>query len=557
MTQVPIMDRRAAGARGERVQRRQASTLGESGDLSGCLNSAPQSADARRQVPTHGVAAVMNELERKLLESPSLPTLPAVAQRILELLQDSDVDLSQVASVLSCDSSLTARVLRMINSPLYGLARPVISLREAVLYLGMNAVRSVALSFSFIATFPPGSENPALEDLWRTSLMQALAARRLAAELGGWEAEEAFLAGLIADCGAMLLLKQLPEYEALIQRFCEGEADLLELERASIETDHMRVASLLLERWNFPEPLRLVLAAHHDPSQLPPGSAEELQARILTGAWLCARTLSVPGFASEATSLPQHLSILLGVPTPVARAIISELPDELREVAGFFQIPVDQQRSWHELLGEANEELSRIAIDAERSSEDVAAAAAAELSNLSSLRAQLAGRLAKDPDAPLLPRGSFEILLEAYHAQARRSRRPLGLMRVELEDMKSVEDRFGSAAVDEAMAQVADRILHQMRSEDRLGRFGAFEIAVLVSGCPSEALRSAAERVRQSIERSPLELSHGSFQCSAMIGLASSEPHRDGLDPRALSLLAASALDRARASSEAIVAASD
>ncbi|MFQ5696692.1 MAG: HDOD domain-containing protein [Myxococcota bacterium] len=499
----------------------------------------------------------MNDLERKLLGSPSLPTLPVVAQRILELLQDSDVDLSRVASVLSCDSSLTARVLRMINSPLYGLARPVVSLREAVLYLGINAVRSVALSFSFISTFPPGSEGQALEDLWRTSLMNALAARRLAGEVGGWDAEEAFLAGLIADCGAMLLLKQLPEYGALVQRFCQGEADLLDLERASVDTDHMRVASLLLEHWNFPEPLRLVLATHHDPSPLPPGSSEELQARILTGAWLCARTLSVPGFSGEAASLPQHLSILLGLSIAPARAIISELPDELREVAGFFQIPVAQQRSWHELLGEANEELSRLAIDAERSAEDTAAAAEAELADLSDLRTQLTDRLAHDPNAPLLSRPSFERVLEAYHGQARRSRHSLGLMLIELEDLKSIEARFGPAAVDGAMAQAAERVLRQMRSGDWLGRFGVAQIAVLVSRCPSGALRRAAERVRQSLEQSPLELAEGSFRCSATIGLASSDPHRDGLDPRALSALVASALDRARASSEAIVSASD
>ena len=77
----------------------------------------------------------MSDLERKLMQSRELPTLPEVAQRILELLGDARAEASQVTSIFADDPDLSADVVRLVNSPMYGLAREVGSLREAVLYL--------------------------------------------------------------------------------------------------------------------------------------------------------------------------------------------------------------------------------------------------------------------------------------------------------------------------------------------------------------------------------------------------------------------------------------
>ncbi|MEE8556550.1 MAG: HDOD domain-containing protein, partial [Myxococcota bacterium] len=130
----------------------------------------------------------MNEFERQLIESPRLPTLPGVAQRVLELCNQDNGDLIELADTISYDPSVTTRVLRLINSAMYGLAREIISIREAVLYLGFNAVRSVALSFSLVRSLH-GEESEELRGVWHTSLMNALAARRLAHEMGGWDEE--------------------------------------------------------------------------------------------------------------------------------------------------------------------------------------------------------------------------------------------------------------------------------------------------------------------------------------------------------------------------------
>lgn len=495
----------------------------------------------------------MNDLERKLLDSPTLPTLPAVAQRVLELLRDEDADLRQLAEVIACDPSLTAKMLRLINSSLYGMSREIVSLREAVLYLGMNAVRSVALSFSFLAGMRPlGPNVPELVDLWRLSLMNALASRRLATEAGGWDPEEAFLAGLVADCGVLLLYKALPEYPGILRRFYEGEADLLDLERGSVDTDHMHLGAALLKRWEFPEHFRSVVAAHHDPSLRSPGSREEHRARILTAAWLCARALRTPGFAIEVPDLDQHASTLLGLPVAVARAAIAELPDELSEAASLFEIPAGEPRSYEVILQEANEALSELAVEASSMATPPEGLAEGDPAGFAHVRRQLAGTLEEDEAAGLLVRASFDTLLEAFHRRARQARTPLGVMLIEIIDLKEIESREGEAGVNATLAELARRISSRMRGTDQFARFAWDQIAALAPSCGSADLKHAAERVRLRAESEPLETPCGSWPCQVAIGLASATPHRDGIDSRALVSLASAALDRANTSPERI-----
>jgi diguanylate cyclase (GGDEF)-like protein len=492
----------------------------------------------------------MNDLERKLVQSRALPKLPEVARRILRLLSDGSADPSEVTNILGDDEALAAEVLELLNSPLHGLTREFGSLREAVLYLGAKAVSCTALCFPVVRTLRAGGTPGAPDQLWRSALMNALAARRLANEVGGWDAEEALLAGLSCESGTLLLYRMVPEYPYLVARFFEGECDLLELERANIETDHMRIGSLLLERWGFPAHLRQIAGAHHEPSNLPPGSHAELCARILTGAWLCVRALAVSGFAIETAVLDQHLSTLLGIPMTVAHAVALELPDEMREAALLFGIPADAQRSHEALLEQANVALAELAVSlrsgAERESDEQ------EGCDYVAIREQLGDEVTVEEVTELLTRGSFEILLGAFHRRARQTQAPLGLLVIEVEDLKQLQEQVGPRGIDLVFAVLRDRIAALTRRTDQFARFGDAQIAVLAPGCPPHALRNAAERVLAAAEGDPIDAGSALVQCRVSIGIAVTTPDRDGLDPRALMSLASSALDQARASSESI-----
>jgi diguanylate cyclase (GGDEF)-like protein len=498
----------------------------------------------------------MNGFERKLLDSPALPTLPSVAQRILELVTDERTSVTQLASVISCDPSLSTRVLGLINSPMYRMNREVVSLREAVLYLGLNSVRSVALSFTLISSLRGDRESSrALDNLWRTSLMNALAARRLASETGGWDAEEAFLAGLVADCGSLLMFKMVPSYRALVQRFHQGEADLLDLERANIDSDHMRVTALLAAKWNFPDAFRRLIAAHHDPSLLEAGSREEHRARILNAAWLVARALTVPGFVAESASLDQHVSVLLGLAPPLVRAIASELPDEVREAARFFEIPMEDQKSFEDLLEQANQSLAELALRAEQTSSELADTVASKDGAFEELGRELSEGVDTDASG-LVSRGGFERMLDAFHRRARQVRNSIGIMLIEVAELKPIEGACRADVPVEVLAEIAERTARCLRGTDRIAHFGERQLAVLVPGCAIESLRRAGDRVQRGIESAPIDTGSGLVDCQVGIGLAASTPDRDGLDPRSLLRLACSAVDRSRSSPDRIVVAS-
>lgn len=484
----------------------------------------------------------MNAYEKELLASPYVPTLPTVALRILDLAQQDQPDIEALASVISCDPSLSAKVVSLINSAAYGLSREIVSLREAVTYLGINPVRSVALSFSLIAALR-GEREPlvGLDDVWRSSLMTALAARRLANETGGWDAEEAFLAGLLSDSGSLLMYKMVPEYPSIVRRFWEGEADLLELERAHLETDHMRLGAFLLESWNFPPALARVIGSHHDSSALEAGSAEELRARVLSAAWLCSRALCAPGFATEAATLEHHVSVLLGLSAPVVHAIAAELPDELRETAGFFEIPVNEQRGFDEILEATNRALSTISIEAEQR----ASAAEANADAFNDLLGNDALPLFSD-------RPAFEHLVDVVHRRARETRGSYGVMLLDFSELKELSGEEG-ATEDAVIQEACVRATGCLRSSDRAARLGRDQIGILLPGCPADALRKAGARVQSAIEAESIETPTGPLECRVGVGLAASTPHRDGLDHRTLLSLAGSAADRARTSPDRIV----
>ena len=505
---------------------------------------------AIRNVLTTG--SRVSDLERKLMQSRELPTLPEVAQRILELLGDARAEASQVTSIFADDPDLSADVVRLVNSPMYGLAREVGSLREAVLYLGEKAVCHLALSFACARALRSRNVPDALAPMWHCSLMNALAARRLANEVGGWEAEEALLAGLVSDCGALLLYDRVPDYPYLLACFYEGESDLLELERSGLESDHMRISSLLLERWSFPTHLRLIVGSHHEPSNLPPGSQGELCARILTAAWLCTRALSVPGFVAATSVLDQHVATLLGISSTVVRAIASELPDELRETAELFDIPADAQRSYAELAEQASIDLNELARSARATAVRSADGENLEVSDFAEIREQLGEHLVVDERTGLLTRPSFEILLGAFHRHARQMHMPVGLLVLEVEELKEIEERVGSDASESLMASLRSRMVKLLRKTDTIARFGDAQLAVLAPGCPPHALKNAAQRLLAAVEGAPVEAGDQLVDCRISIGLATTTPDRDGVDPRALVSLASSALDQARASSEPI-----
>ncbi|MEQ4575919.1 MAG: HDOD domain-containing protein, partial [Gammaproteobacteria bacterium] len=175
------------------------------------------------------------EIQAALASCRNLPSPPGVALRIIELAQDPDADVATAADAIALDMALSARMLRVANSPLYASRRRAENLGQALAILGLNATLSLALGFSMVHglhnAFGP---HPLHERVWRRSAVTALACRVLGQARGLRKPEELMLAGLLQDIGILALLKAMPDSYAPLLESATDNAALVAAERAAL-----------------------------------------------------------------------------------------------------------------------------------------------------------------------------------------------------------------------------------------------------------------------------------------------------------------------------------
>jgi len=195
----------------------------------------------------------------------SLPAMPLVAHRLVQLMQLDSCSADDVTRVLSADQSLASRVLKLANSSFYGRSGQVGSISRAVVMLGFSAIRSLALGLGLAQTLRRAAGTTDLADFWRHAIYVAAGARTLARESGRVDSEEAFVAGLLHDLGRLILEMVAPGYPA---RLGDVTADgLLDAETATVGMAHTRAGQKVVQHWNLPDRLAHVIRFHHHPTQ--------------------------------------------------------------------------------------------------------------------------------------------------------------------------------------------------------------------------------------------------------------------------------------------------
>ncbi len=207
-------------------------------------------------------------LEARLVrEYRDLVTLPEVALRVNEMVDDPDCNLHRLGEVISQDPALTMRLLGIANSPWYGLTREVENVGQAITLLGLQQVRNVVLAASVASAFeriPPTVLT--LQDFWRHSLLCGLVAQYLG-DGGDSRFGSLFTAGLLHDVGRLILCHRYPE--AMGGVLAAG-GDVIAAERARLDTDHGQVGAALARQWRLPELYITVIACHHDAAMAEP-----------------------------------------------------------------------------------------------------------------------------------------------------------------------------------------------------------------------------------------------------------------------------------------------
>ncbi len=227
-----------------------------------------------------------------------LPSAPAVMSSAMTLTTNLESKVADVSSVLSSDQSLSAKALKLANSPFYGRKRQVKTLEEAILVLGFDEVRSIIMAVSTQKMFASDDTDGPESKLWRHSFGTAVAARQIARWLGHPDEGEIYVAGLLHDIGKLVLLQKMNErYMDVVTQVEAKAGSFRALEQQVLHFNHCDVASILLSKWSFPSDLVQAVTEHHRPPSFRAGATAPI-AHVVSLANDISKHLEV-GFDDE------------------------------------------------------------------------------------------------------------------------------------------------------------------------------------------------------------------------------------------------------------------
>ncbi len=204
-----------------------------------------------------------------------LATLPEVALEVMRVAEDPQATGDDLIKVLSHDPTLSARVLKIVNSAYYGVRREVTSVSTAVGLLGFGAVKSIAIAASLTRMFKAGAVSGGFEarELWKHSIAVATAARLIAQRTSDVEPSDAFLGGMMHDIGIVIELQACRDAfgEMIAAVAADPTLSFREAERHHIGCSHEEFGIALCVAWRFPELLQRVTGYHHRPLELSTG----------------------------------------------------------------------------------------------------------------------------------------------------------------------------------------------------------------------------------------------------------------------------------------------
>jgi HD-like signal output (HDOD) protein len=197
-----------------------------------------------------------------------LPTLPVVANNVIQITQNPKSSALEVGKAISQDQALTSKVLRMANSAYYGFPQKITTINHAIVILGFSTIRNLVLAVSVFDMFSKRSGNFDREGFWKHSLACGVTAKLIAKRLGINNFEEIFISGLIHDLGKLVLDGYFGEEFTRVIDLVKVKGILIrEAEQELLGLDHAAVGGLLAHKWNLPPPLLKGIRFHHNPPQ--------------------------------------------------------------------------------------------------------------------------------------------------------------------------------------------------------------------------------------------------------------------------------------------------
>lgn len=196
----------------------------------------------------------------------TLPTIPIVATKVLELVDKPEIEINDVAELILSDQVMAARVIKMVNSPVYKPQHEIRSVKRALVHLGFHRIREIALTCSFMEAFDGKDGVFNIRTFWEHSFGVGVIARIIAQRVRYPDPEKAYILGVVHDIGEVFLSYYMKEeFQAIVDRINGTTMTFIEAEKEMLGTTHCEIGVCLGQNWNFPPDYCDTILFHHEP----------------------------------------------------------------------------------------------------------------------------------------------------------------------------------------------------------------------------------------------------------------------------------------------------
>jgi two-component system, cell cycle response regulator len=454
----------------------------------------------------------------RVLSCPTLPTLPGVAVRVLELTRDPKVSITTMAQTVQGDPALAIKVLKTVNSSYYGLSAPCPSITRAMSMLGLNTVKAIVLGFSLVDSAKSAGidERFDMTSYWRRAVYCAAAARAIALHTACCDPEEAFIAGMVQDIGMLACFAAIKdEYLKVLKAAPVDHDEIAFLERKELGFDHAKIGRLLAERWRLPHQLLDCIGSHHSTSSASPEN--EVIVRVMHLAGLAAGALILRDNKRKLGEFITKGRTWFELEPATAKELLKQTAFGAAELSKVLELKTGEAPNISEILSEAREQM----VVAQEAVQE-------ETAQLRRNNDELARKNITDGLTGAFNRAQFDSELAAAFGAGKKSGSPLSVIFIDADRFKTINDSHGHQTGDAVLIELSGRLRKAVGDKGSVFRYGGEEFAVLMPGQGLGAAAKFAEQLREVVGGRMFDLHDHhvdlSLKVTISLGVAAMEP---------------------------------
>lgn len=458
-------------------------------------------------------------LKDKLTQCKTLPSLPAVVIKVIELARQPNAGSKELAELLCQDPTISAKILAAANSAIYG-GKDITGLQQAINRIGVEGALSLSLSFGL--AIHQGSKNGMdLDYFWKRSLISGLAVRELHKLTGlAFDVESVYLAAVLQDIGMLALNELDPDIYGVIFHSARSHRQLTSFEEREYTSNHARIGSWLGQSWGLPAKYTdLIAASHQLPKEIEP---DNTNLRVLALSGLLADPWLTSNKEMSMTLAYQAAQDYLQMEEQGFSHLLLRLQDQLPSIARLFDLQAPSNIDTFNLLQDAK----HLLVERNLRMMQKLAEQQNEIEQLKKNSARLQEQLKRDPLTQIYNRQYTEQQLSQLFQATAKTASCLAVVFIDLDYFKTLNDQHGHSVGDSALKAFATALEQELGTGNLAGRYGGEEFVALMPDHDQEAALEFARRLQEYLASTPL-LSHNKedIYISASMGIAVHAPH--------------------------------